>query len=107
MSSTYFTVHAQDTVGEVTAHITALIQTPQVQGSPNPASGLAASPPSPSLTGGTPGSPNPEGRVVGNQSCQILKGGVPGSQAPTGGSPGSQSQTIGTQGTQILYWQVQ
>jgi general secretion pathway protein K len=107
LSSTYFTVHAQDTVGEVTAHITALIQTPQVQGSPNSVSGLAASPPSPSLTGRTPGSPNPEGRVVGNQSSQILKGGVPGSQAPTGGSPASQSQTIGTQGTQILYWQVQ
>jgi general secretion pathway protein K len=107
LSSTYFTVHAQDTVGEVTSQITALIQTPQVQGSPNPAGGLAASTPSQGLTGGTLGNPNPESRVVGSQSSQSLTGGVPGSQAPTGGSPGSQSQTFGTQGTQILYWRVQ
>jgi general secretion pathway protein K len=107
LSSTYFTVHAQDTVGEVTSQITALIQTPQVQSSPNPVGGLAASPASQGLTAGTPGSLNPESRVVGIQSSQSLTGGVPGSQAPTGGSPGSQSQTIGTQGTQILYWRVQ
>jgi hypothetical protein len=107
LSSTYFTVHAQDTVGEVTSQITALIQTPQVQGSPNPAGGLGASTPSQALTGGTLGSLNPESRVVGSQSSQSLTGGVPGSQAPTGGSPGSQSQTFGTQGTQILYWRVQ
>jgi general secretion pathway protein K len=107
LTSTYFAVQVQGTVGEVTSQITALIQTPQVQGNPNPAGGLAASPPSQSLTGGTPSSPNPESRVVGSQSSQSLTGGVPGSQAPTGGSPGSQSQTIGTQGTQILYWRVQ
>jgi general secretion pathway protein K len=107
LSSTYFTVHAQDTVGEVTSHITALIQTPQVQVSPNPAGGLAGSPPSQSLTGRTSDSPNRKGGVVGSQPSQSLTGGIPGSQAPTGGASGSQSQTIGAQGTQILYWRAQ
>jgi len=84
LSSTYFTVHAQGTIGEVTSQITALIQTPQGQGSPNPAGGLAGSPPS-----------------------QSLVGGIPGGQASTVGSLGSQSQAPGTQGTKILSWLVQ
>jgi general secretion pathway protein K len=84
LSSTYFTVHAQGTMGEVTSQITALIQTLQGQGSPNSAGGLAESPPS-----------------------QSLAGGIPGGQAPTGGSFGSQSQTAGTQGTKILSWRAQ
>ena len=106
LSSTYFTVHAQDTVGEVTSHITALIQTPQVQVSPNPAGGQAGNPPNQSLTGGTSDSPNRKDGVVGSQPSQSLTGGIPGSQTPTRGASGSQSQPIGTQGMQILYWWV-
>jgi general secretion pathway protein K len=107
LSSTYFTVPAQDTVGEVTSHITVLIQTPQVQVGPNPARGLAGSPPIQSLTGGTSDSPNRKGGVVGSQPSQSLTGGLPGSRALTGGASGSQTQTIATQGTHILHWRVQ
>jgi general secretion pathway protein K len=107
LTSTYFTVQAQGTVGEVTSQITALIQTPQAQGSPSPAVGVVGSQPSRSATGGTQGSPNPAGVVVEGQPSQGLAGGIQGSQAPTGGPPERQSQTASTQGTRILYWRVQ
>jgi general secretion pathway protein K len=107
LSSTYFSVQARGTVGEMTSQITALLQTPQAQGSPTPAGGAAGSPPSPSATGGTPGSPTPEGVVGGSQPSPSLTGGIPGSPAPTGGASGHQRQAATTQGTQILYWRVQ
>ncbi len=130
VSSTYFSVQAQGKVGEVTSQITALIQTPQAQGSPTPAGALVGNQPSLNPTGGTPGSqapaggvggsppsPNPTGRtagrqapagaVVGSQPIPSLPGGTPGRQPPAGAVAGSQTQTAGTQGPQILYWRVQ
>jgi general secretion pathway protein K len=107
VSSTYFSVQALGKVGEVTSLITALIQTPQAQGSLTPAGGLAGSQPTPSPTGGTLGSSNPASAGAGSQPSQSLTGGTSGRQAPAGGVAGSQTQTAGTQGTQILYWRVQ
>src|SRR5919197_2548502 len=130
VSSSYFTVQAQGKVGEVTAQIAALIQTPQAQGGQPSAVGVVGGQPSPSLTGGTPGQltpagvggggqpgqsltggragrPNPSRGVGGKPPSQSLAGGIPGSPAPTGSPVGSQSQAVGTQGTQILYWRVQ
>jgi general secretion pathway protein K len=117
LSSSYFSVQAQGAVGEVTSHITALIQTPQAQGSPTPTAGVVGSQPSPSLTGGAQSTPNPQGGVAVNPPSPSLTSGIQGSQAPAGSTPGrqapagspsgGQSQAAGTQGTQILYWRVQ
>jgi general secretion pathway protein K len=117
LSSSYFTVQAQGKVGEVTSQISALIHTPQAQGSPTATAGVVESPPSSSLTGGTQSTPNPEGGGVVNPPNPSLTGAIPSSQAPTRSTPGSQapvesptgsqSQTAGTQGTQILSWRVQ
>jgi general secretion pathway protein K len=117
VSSSYFMVQAQGKVGEVTSQISALIHTPQAQGSPTATAGIVGSPPSSSLTGGTPSTPNPAGGGVVNPPNPSLTGAIPSSQAPTGGTPGSQapagsatgsqSQAAGTQGTQILSWRVQ
>ena len=107
LSSTYFSVRAQGTVGEVTSQVTALIHTQQPQGSTNPTVGVLGSQPSQSLTGGTSGSSNPQSGVMGSQTRQSLTGGLQGSQAPVGSPSATQSQAVGSEGTQILYWRVQ
>jgi general secretion pathway protein K len=117
LTSSYFSVQVQGTVGELTSQITALIHTPQGQGSPTPTAGVGGSPASPSATGGTPSTPNPQGGVAvnppspsltsGGQGSQVPTGSTRGRQAPAGSPSGSQSQAAGTQGTQILYWRVQ